>query len=97
MRARRGHAQSFMATAYCSGRETATGTRPTDGIVAADPAVLPLGSTIRVDGLHKRYDGVYRVMDTGSAVRGRQIDLYVRDCHEAIKFGRRNARVSVLE
>ena len=95
--ARRGRAQSFTVTAYCTGRETATGTRPTNGIIAADPAVLPMGSTIRIDGLDKPYNGVYRVMDTGSTVKGRQIDLYVRDCREAIKFGRRKAMVSLLE
>jgi len=64
-----GEPSDFTATAYCLGGVTATGTRPADGIVAADPAVLPMGSTIRVDGLHKRYNGLYRVMDTGSGVR----------------------------
>jgi len=87
---------SFTATAYCTGRVTATGVAPTKNTVAADPAVLPLGSQIRLAGLDKRYNGVYMVRDTGARIRGRRIDLYIRDCHEAVKFGRRSAKVTVL-
>jgi 3D (Asp-Asp-Asp) domain-containing protein len=87
---------SFTATAYCTGKVTASGTAPTANTVAADPAVLPLGSHIRLTGLDKRYDGVYVVRDTGARVRGRRIDLYIRDCHEAVRFGRRSATVSLL-
>jgi 3D (Asp-Asp-Asp) domain-containing protein len=87
---------SFTATAYCTGRVTATGTIPADKTVAADPAVLPMGSRIRLSGLDKRYNGVYIVRDTGSSVRGRRIDLYIRDCREAVRFGRRSARISIL-
>ncbi|MGE5243031.1 MAG: 3D domain-containing protein [Betaproteobacteria bacterium] len=85
----------FTATAYCTGRVTATGTTPREGIVAADPDVLPMGSRIRLTGLG-RYSGIYVVRDTGSAIRGRRIDVYIRNCREAIRFGRRSARVSVL-
>lgn len=87
---------SFTATAYCTGELTAAGTKVARGIVAADPAVLPLGTVIRIDGLSRRYDGVYRVLDTGRSVRGRQIDVYVGSCREAIRFGRRTAVVSVI-
>jgi 3D (Asp-Asp-Asp) domain-containing protein len=87
---------SFTATAYCTGKVTATGTTPTDKTVAADPAVLPMGSRIRLTGLAERYDGIYVVRDTGSSVRGRRIDLYIRDCREAVRFGRRSVRVSIL-
>ena len=87
---------AFTATAYCTGTRTAAGTRPNETIVAADPNVLPLGSRIRISGLAKRYNRVYTVMDTGSSIRGRRIDLYMRDCNEAVKFGRRPAKVSVV-
>jgi 3D (Asp-Asp-Asp) domain-containing protein len=40
----------FEATAYCITGTTASGMQTRPGIVAADPAVLPLGSRIRVDG-----------------------------------------------
>jgi 3D (Asp-Asp-Asp) domain-containing protein len=87
---------SFSATAYCKGTVTATGRTPTEGTVAADPAILPMGSRIRLTGLPGRYDGDYIVLDTGAAIRGRRIDLYIRDCREAVKFGRRTAAVSLL-
>jgi 3D (Asp-Asp-Asp) domain-containing protein len=91
-----GNARSFTAIAYCTGRVTASGTRPTERTVAADPTVLPIGSQIRISGLDEHYDGVYVVKDTGSSIHGRRIDLYLRDCHEAVNFGRRAATVSTL-
>jgi 3D (Asp-Asp-Asp) domain-containing protein len=87
---------AFVATAYCRGTITAAGTRVREGIVAADPAVLPMGTVIRVGGLGQRYNRIYHVLDTGRAVRGRQIDVYVSNCAEAIEFGRRPAVVSVI-
>jgi 3D (Asp-Asp-Asp) domain-containing protein len=94
--AARNRPASFSATAYCKGTVTATGMAPTEGMVAADPAVLPMGSKIRLTGLNGRYDGDYVVQDTGAAVRGRRIDLFIRDCREAVRFGRRTAAVSIL-
>ncbi len=87
---------TFSATAYCTGRITRSGARVKKGMAAADPAVLPLGSVIRVDGQGRAYDGVYTVMDTGATVRGRELDLYLGDCREAVKFGRREMRVQVI-
>ena len=87
---------SFIATAYCTGRRTASGARPTRDTVAADLAVLPMGTRIRVSGLAEPYNGLYVVKDTGSQIRGRRIDLYIHDCDEAVRFGRRSARVSVI-
>jgi 3D (Asp-Asp-Asp) domain-containing protein len=85
-----------VVTAYCQGTRTATGVRVAPGIAAADPRVFPLGSSVRVSGLHGRYDGVYQVLDTGSRVRGRHLDLYLPNCKEARLFGRRSALASIL-
>ena len=60
------------------------------------PTILPLGSVIRVDGTDERYDGIYTVLDTGPMVQGRHIDIYIWSCYEALDFGRRNVRVTVL-
>ncbi len=35
-------------------------------------------------------------MDTGGVVRGRLLDIYMRNCDEAIRFGRRSVQVFVL-
>ncbi len=66
------------------------------GVAAADPALLPVGTVVRVSSRNVRYDGVWTVMDTGPAVQGRLIDLYMWSCHEALAFGRRPIRVTVL-
>lgn len=94
----------FIATAYCKGQTTASGVDVTTGIAAADPKLLPEGSVIEIDGipdrgarsLPDRYRGIYTVMDTGPAVNGRHIDLYLWSCNEALSFGRRDAVVTVL-
>ncbi len=87
---------SFTATAYCKGTITASGAAVRSGIAAADPALLPVGSVIQVDSLPDKYNGVYTIMDTGPAVQGRHIDIYMWSCYEALDFGRRPTRVTVL-
>jgi 3D (Asp-Asp-Asp) domain-containing protein len=86
----------FTATAYCKGTITASGAAARSGIAASDPKVLPLGSIIRIDGAPERHNGLYTVLDTGPAVQGRQLDLYMWSCYEALEFGRRPVTVTVL-
>lgn len=86
----------FTATAYCKGSITASGTAARAGVAAADPDVLPLGSIIRIDGGPDRHNGIYTVLDTGPAVRDRQLDLYMWSCYEALAYGRRSVTVTVL-
>jgi 3D (Asp-Asp-Asp) domain-containing protein len=86
----------FTATAYCKGTTTASGVNVRTGIAAADPDLLPVGSVIQVDRLEDRYNGIYTVMDTGPAVQGRHIDIYMWSCHEALALGRRPAGITVL-
>jgi 3D (Asp-Asp-Asp) domain-containing protein len=69
---------------------------PNESTVAADPSVLRLGSRIRITVLDESYNGVYVVADTGPKVRGRHVDLYVPNCRDALKFGRRRAEVAVV-
>jgi 3D (Asp-Asp-Asp) domain-containing protein len=86
----------FSATAYCKGETTASGVGVRTGIAAADPAILPVGSVVRLETPNPRYTGVWTVMDTGPAVRGRTVDLYLWSCKEALQFGRRKVRLTVL-
>ena len=86
---------TFSATAYSVTGTTAIGMQTRPGIVAADPAVLPLGTRIRVSGAG-RYSGVYTVADTGRAIRGREIDIFIPDLVAAKRFGRRRVTVEVL-
>jgi 3D (Asp-Asp-Asp) domain-containing protein len=87
---------AFTATAYCKGETTASGVGVRSGVAAADPALLPVGSVLRIDTPDSRYDGIWTVMDTGPAVQGRIIDLYMWNCHDALKFGRRSVHVNVM-
>ncbi len=87
---------TFTATAYSGGGLTASGTQPHRGIVAADPAVLPMGSRIRVHGAGP-YSGEYVVRDTGGKIRGRKIDIYLPRHTQAKRFGRHHVRVEVLQ
>jgi len=87
---------AFTATAYCKGETTASGVVVRTGIAAADSSLLPVGTVVRVDMPNSRYSGIWTVMDTGPAVQGRLIDLYLWSCHEALAFGRRPVRLTVL-
>lgn len=93
--ARRGALQTFSATAYSIEGRTSSGVHTRRGIVAADPRVLPIGSRIRVHEAGE-YDGEYVVHDTGPAIRGREIDIYVPSDAAARRFGRRTVKVEVL-
>lgn len=86
----------FRATAYCKGTTTASGAGIQTGIAAADPDLLPVGSVIRVEGLSARYNGIYTILDTGPRVKGRQIDIYMWSCNEALAFGRRTIGLQVM-
>jgi 3D (Asp-Asp-Asp) domain-containing protein len=85
----------FMATAYSDQGTTASGHEAQEGIVAADPKVLPLGSRIRVHDAGK-YSGVYRVKDTGGKIDGHEIDIFIADDAEAKRFGKKRVKVEVL-
>lgn len=86
----------FTATAYCKGTTTASGVNVRNGIAAADPSLLPIGSVIRIEELGKKYDGIYTVMDTGPKVQGRHVDVYLWSCYEALEIGRRPMKLTVL-
>jgi 3D (Asp-Asp-Asp) domain-containing protein len=86
----------FTGTAYCKGETTASGVVVRTGIAAADPTLLPVGTVVRLDTPDSRYDGIWTIMDTGPAVQGRVIDLYLWSCHDALRFGRRPIELEVL-
>lgn len=83
---------SFSATAYCLKGRTASGASVRRGIVAADPRILPLGTRINLNA--GPYSGSYLVADTGGAIKGRKLDIWVANCSEARRFGRRNITVN---
>ncbi len=84
------------ATAFCLHGTTAAGTRSRLGTVAADPAFLPMGTTIRVRDAGP-YSGVYKVTDTGSKIVGRHIDLRLPTPEAARIFGKKIVWIQVVK
>ena len=85
---------SFTATAYCLKGRTALGHGVRRGVIAADPRILRLGSRINLGA--GAYSGEYLVSDTGGAVKGRKIDIWMPSCAEARRFGRRTVSINPL-
>ena len=71
---------------------TASGLWPVSGIIAVDPNVIPLGSTVWVQGL-----GTFLAADTGSLVRGAHLDVYSLDYAQALAWGVQERSVFVFE
>ena len=84
----------YVATAYSLRGRTASGRLVAKGLIAADPRHLPLGSRVRLDA--GSYSGEYLVADTGSLVRGKRIDIWTPTSREAMRFGRRTVKLTVL-
>lgn len=77
------------ATAYSEpGGTTATGEPVQWGIVAVDPRVIPLGSKVYVDNY-----GPATALDTGGAIRGNRVDLYMDSPDAASAWGVRSVVV----
>lgn len=85
---------SFTATAYSLQGRTASGMSVSRGVIAADRRILPIGTRVRLEA--GSYSGEYTVADTGGAVRGRRIDIWVPSTGEAMRFGRRPIKLTVL-
>ena len=88
------------ATAYtvdcdgCSGK-TAVGIdlnkNPNQKIVAVDPSLIPLGSKVYVEGYGYAIAG-----DTGGAINGKKIDVYVPTTAEAHNWGVKKVKIKVI-
>ena len=89
------------ATAYtafcngCSGR-TATGlnlrANPNMKVIAVDPRVIPLGSKVYVEGY-----GYAVAADTGGAIKGYIIDLFMPSNKDCYRWGRKKVKIKVLD
>jgi 3D (Asp-Asp-Asp) domain-containing protein len=88
------------ATAYtascegCSGI-TRTGVNlkenPNAKVISVDPSVIPLGSKVLVEGY-----GIAIAADTGGAIKGNRIDVYMPNQSDALQFGAKEMTVKIL-
>ncbi|ARI77341.1 3D domain-containing protein [Halobacillus mangrovi] len=90
-------AEATAYTAYCTGCSgvTATGidlrANPDQKVIAVDPDVIPLGSKVYVEGYGTAIAG-----DTGGAINGNRIDVFMPNREDALEFGRKSVKVQVL-
>lgn len=93
--------QTFSATAYtafCNGCSGVTYTgidlraNPGANVIAVDPRVIPLGSRVEVKGY-----GTFLAGDTGGAIKGRKIDIFIPDKDKVYAFGRKSVQIRVLD
>lgn len=96
--AQSGQTVTVEATAYSTNQPelsdtTATGINLNENpnVIAVDPSVIPLGSTVYVPGY-----GTFIAGDTGSAINGNRIDVHMTDLNQALAFGRQTIEVQIL-
>ena len=88
-----GRTMTVSATAYThTGNPTATGVYPSRGTIAVDPSVIPLGTRVYVEGY-----GYATAQDTGGAIKGNKIDVFVNSHSEAMNWGRRTVNITILD
>ena len=85
------------ATAYSAfdpgnGNRTATGTPLRRGVIAVDPAVIPLGTRVFIPGY-----GEAVAEDIGYAIKGYRIDVAFDSHAEALMFGRQDLEIFIME
>lgn len=93
--------ETFTATAYtahcegCSG-VTRTGVdlreNPDADVIAVDPDVIPLGTRVKVKG-----HGEFLAADTGGAIKGEKIDIFMPNRENALAFGRQSVEIRIVE
>lgn len=85
-------AKDMEATAYTyTGRRTATGVYPAVGMVAVDPRVISLGTRMYIEGY-----GFATATDTGGAIKGDRIDVFMETYTQCMNWGRRMVKVYLL-
>lgn len=80
------------AYAYCLYGRTASGTYVKHGTIAVDPRVIPMGSKIYVPGY-----GWGKALDTGGAIKGNKIDLWMPNSSQCYSWGVRQVTITVFD
>lgn len=83
---------SFRSTCYSLRGKTYTGSQAGPGSIAVDDRVIPMGAQLEVEGY-----GAGKAVDTGGAIKGREIDVWMASSADCKEWGRRNVRVRMTE
>ena len=81
------------AYAYTGDGITATGTVPKYGTIAVDPSVIPYGTKVYI----KELDKVFTAEDTGGAIKGNTIDIFMPTEKNCNDWGIRNITIEILK
>lgn len=84
-----------------SGYSLRNHSRESSMAIAVDPSIIPLGSEVLIvfeNERHSKYTGIYKAVDTGTAIKGNRIDIFFGDhgesvSEEALQFGRVYAKI----
>lgn len=85
-------------TATCDGCSGITSTginlleNPDAKVISVDPSVIPLGSKVHVEGYGEAIAG-----DTGGAIKGNKIDIFIPSKQDAINYGVQQVKVTILD
>ena len=85
-----GQTITVSSTGYALRGRTATGIPTGPGVVAVDPAVIPLGTRLTIPGY-----GAGVAADTGGNVRGNVIDLWFPTRRQALAWGRQTVTITL--
>ena len=86
-----GRSYTVMSSAYCLRGRTASGRYTRHGIVAVDPRLIPLGSKLYVPGY-----GWAIAADTGGAIIGHRIDIWLPSSGQCYQWGIRPVTIKVF-
>jgi len=71
---------------------TATGKVAVEGIIAVDPKIIPLGTTVEIKDI-----GGFIADDRGGKIKGNRIDIFFNSKEEAKDFGKKGVWLRFLD
>ncbi|MGL5507325.1 MAG: 3D domain-containing protein, partial [Paraclostridium sp.] len=84
---------NVVATAYTGYTTTSTGQKPVWGTIAVDPKVIPYGTRVYIP----HFDQVFVANNTGGAIKGNKIDIFMNSKQECYNWGRKNIEIQILD
>ncbi|MEF9990759.1 MAG: 3D domain-containing protein [Romboutsia sp.] len=85
-------AMKVVATAYTGDSVTSTGTKPKWGTIAVDPSIIPYGTKVFIP----QFNMTFIAEDTGSAIKGNKIDIFMNDESAVYNWGIKNIDIYIV-
>lgn len=83
---------TVVATAYTGDTITSTGTTPKWGTIAVDPNIIPYGTRVYIP----QFGMTFTAEDTGSAIKGNKIDIFMNDDSKVENWGRKTIDIYIV-